>query len=102
MSHKKKAALTFRGAAFLPFFVGWSAVMELNPQFTEIQDVFPDTEGARRVSAMDGASQIFEQFSTNHYSIRSTSLSTTQPSQAVHCRTGIQNINIRFGSKAAS
>jgi hypothetical protein len=71
--------------------------MELNPQFTEIQDVFPD-----RVSAMDGASQIFEQFSTNHYSIRSTSLSTTQPSQAVHCRTGIQNINIRFGSKAAS
>jgi hypothetical protein len=29
------------------------------------------------VSAMDGANQIFEQFSTNHYSIRSTSLSTT-------------------------
>ena len=36
--------------------------MELNLKFTEIQDVFPDTEGARRVSAMDGANQIFEQF----------------------------------------
>jgi hypothetical protein len=51
--------------------------MELNLKFTEIQDVFPDTEGARRVSAMNGANQIFEQFSTNHYWIRSTTLSTS-------------------------
>jgi len=50
--------------------------MELNLKLTEIQDVFPDTEGARSVSAMDGANQIFEQFSAFRRSARSASLPT--------------------------